>query len=227
MARANKMTYNISKTCQIRNLSEIYQKYFGFPSKGYFVEVGAFDGESFSNTSCLADHGWKGLYVEPIHEYYLQCVARHNKNDVLIENVAIGLNEGLEEIYCGGCLTTLDKEQVLRCNEIDWCKNQKFEKRLCYQVKLDKLLKRHKIPKNFDILVVDVEGKESEVFETFDLNEYCPKMLIVELEDCHPSFQKYEQHVANMKNLRNFILKKEYVEIYKDYINTIFINSRK
>ena len=44
-------------------------------------------------------------------------------------------------------------------------------------------MERLEVPKNFDLLVVDVEGKESEIFQTFELNEWKPKMIIVELED--------------------------------------------
>jgi hypothetical protein len=80
-------------------------------------------------------------------------------------------------------------------------------------------------PKNFDVLVVDVEGKESEVFKTFELDEWTPKMLIVELEDEHESFQKYPELIVEIKELRNFIQKKGYVEIYKDHINTVFVKN--
>ena len=31
--------YKVSESCQIDTLSDIYTKYFGYPSKGYFVEV--------------------------------------------------------------------------------------------------------------------------------------------------------------------------------------------
>ena len=93
--------YNISKDCQIKTLNEIYLNYFGYPSNGYFVEVGAYDGEFVSNTSCLSDHGWKGLYIEPIHDFYLKCLKRHDKNDVIVANVAIGLEEKEIKIYKG------------------------------------------------------------------------------------------------------------------------------
>ena len=46
-------------------------------SKGTFVEIGAYDGESFSNTSFLADLGWNGLYVEPVPKFAALCRARH------------------------------------------------------------------------------------------------------------------------------------------------------
>jgi FkbM family methyltransferase len=215
--------YNLVDTCQIENLSQIYEEYFGYPSKGYFVEVGAYDGEFASNTSCLADHGWEGLYIEPIYDHYLKCLNRHNENNVTVANVAIGLEEGEKIIYYGDTLTTLDKEQVERYRQIDWAQHIKFSETVCDQMRLDTLMEKIEVPKEFDILVVDVEGKESEVFQTFNLDEWRPKMLIVELEDEHPSFQKYEILIDKLKNLRNFIKDNGYIEIFKDHINTVFV----
>jgi FkbM family methyltransferase len=217
--------YNVSKDCQIKNLNEIYLNYFGYPSNGYFVEVGAYDGEFVSNTSCLSDHGWKGLYIEPIHEFYLKCLKRHDKNDVIVANVAIGLEEKEIKIYKGDTLSTLNETQVNRYKEIDWAKHISFSETTCDQMRLDSLMEKLEVPKNFDILVVDVEGKESEVFKTFELDEWNPKMLIVELEDEHESFQKYPELIVEIKELRNFIQKKGYVEIYKDHINTVFVKN--
>ena len=215
--------YKVSKSCQINTLNDIYTKYFGYPSKGYFVEVGAYDGEFVSNTSCLADHGWQGLYVEPIYDHYLKCLDRHDKNDVIVANVAIGLEEGETTIYYGDTLTTLDKDQVKRYSEMDVFQHISFSTTVCDQMRLDTLMEKLESPKEFDVLVVDVEGKEAEVFETFELDDWKPKMLIVELEDEHPSFQKYEDLVDRIKNLREYILNKGYVEIFKDHINTVFV----
>jgi hypothetical protein len=48
-------------------------------------------------------------------------------------------------------------------------------------------------------------------------------MMLVELEDEHESFQKYQDHVEVHKTLRDKIHSHGYVEIYKDHINTIFV----
>jgi FkbM family methyltransferase len=216
--------YNVSETCQIEDLNWIYQKYFGYPSKGFFVEVGAYDGEFVSNTSFLADHGWEGLYVEPIYEFYSKCLKRHDKNNVTVANVAIGLEEKEVAIYKGDTLSTLDLEQVKRYNEIDVFRHISFSQDVCDQMRLDTLMTKLDVPKNFDILVVDVEGKEPEIFETFELDEWQPKMLIVELEDEHPSFSPYQSVIDTIQKLRNFIKSKNYIEIYKDHINTVFVH---
>lgn len=215
--------YSVSRTCQVNDLNSIYMKYFGHPSKGFFVEVGAFDGESFSNTSCLADHGWSGIYVEPIEAHYRACLNRHKNNDVRVVNCAIGTQEGKIDIYDGGALSTSDPEQVKRYSEIDWAQHIPFSLRKCEQVKLDSLLQQLEVKPGFDVLVVDVEGREHDVFNSFDLVKWKPKMMIVELEDRHESFQKYQDHVQDHKILRGKIHSHGYVAIYQDHINTIFV----
>lgn len=218
------MNYTLPNNCQIKTLSDIYTEYFGYPSTGYFVEVGAHDGESHSNTSCLADHGWSGLYIEPIKSLYNKCMDRHTQNDnIIVANVAIGLEEGYVPIYYGDTLTTLNKEQKNRYLEIDWAQHIVWSDDMCYQMRLDDLMTKLEVPKNFDILVVDVEGKESEVFKTFNLKEWNPKMMIIELEDDHHSFQKYPKLIKEIKDLRSYIESQGYVPVFRDYINTIFV----
>ena len=126
-------------------------------------------------------------------------------------------------MFRGETLSTLNAEQVDRYKEIDWAANIQFDEVICDQMRLDTLMNRLEVPKEFDILVVDVEGKESEIFKTFDIDEWRPKMLIVELEDEHPSFQKYPDLIQEMKELREFIKSRNYVEIYSDIHNTVFV----
>jgi FkbM family methyltransferase len=217
------MTYKPSPECQVQNLEQIYLKYFGYPSKGYFVEVGAYDGEFVSNTSFLADLGWEGIYIEPIYEYFLKCSARHQNNNVSVVNAAVGTEEKEVTIFQGETLSTLNYEQVKRYSEIDWSKDMKFSENKCVQLRLETLLSKENAPKDFDLLIVDVEGKESEIFRSFNLEEWRPKMMIVELEDQHPSFQKFPEYVEEIKTLRNFIVSNNYEEIYRDIHNTIFV----
>ena len=76
------------------------------------------------------------------------------------------------------------------------------------------------IEKNFDVLVVDVEGFESQVFAGFSLGLWHPKMLIVELVDTHPDLKSTSKIDAR---LGRSILSTGYTIVYKDYINTVFI----
>jgi FkbM family methyltransferase len=218
------MTYKLSPTCQIKDLDKIYYKYFGEISTGYFVEVGAFDGESVSNTSCLADCGWKGIYIEPVLEHYIQCNNRHISNDVIVANLSIGIDEGEQEIYCSGIVSTLNKDQSETISKMDIFNYPDFTESKCYQMRFDTFLRKYQVPKNFDLLVIDVEGREEQIFASFDLGEWRPKMLIVELVDDHPSFQEsLSEYVKQSQNLRFHMGANNYSEIYRDHINTVFI----
>src|SRR5262245_48523352 len=96
-------------SCQIPNLRERYESFGLSPHTGYFVEIGAFDGESFSNTSFLADQGWSGLYVEPVPTFCSQIKLRHlfNLNRVSIENSAMAETAGVSDLHLMGTLSTL------------------------------------------------------------------------------------------------------------------------
>lgn len=210
--------YKLSETCQINNLDSIYLKYFGYPSKGTFVEVGAYDGETYSNTSCLADIGWSGLYIDPILEHCQMCAKRHNNNNVSTVNCSVGSVEKDVEIYIGGALSTSNTDHL------KWLQNSISSKSVSKQYKLENILSKFRINVGFDILVVDVEGNEDDVFNSFDLNFWNPKMIIIELVDDHPEFSKFD--ISNIhKKLRMKIRNSNYIEVYKDHINTIFVNS--
>jgi hypothetical protein len=71
---------------------------------------------------------------------------------------------------------------------------------------------------------VDGEGQEYDVLNSFDLEYWKPKMIIVELEDDHSSFQQYEYYIGDVKNLREKIQNTGYTEIYRDKINTVFVD---
>src|SRR5258706_644683 len=90
-ARGGTSFYQPSAPCQIAILGGLLEALFGRDTERCFVEVGAYDGESYSNTSCLADRGWRGLYIEPVERAYLKCVERHRGNPrIQVSNHAIG-----------------------------------------------------------------------------------------------------------------------------------------
>jgi hypothetical protein len=91
--------YPLANTCQVpffASLSDVYSFVFGYKCEGLFVEVGAYDGESFSNTSGLADMGWRGHYLEPIPRYAEAARARHASNAprVQVHTLCAGEKDG-------------------------------------------------------------------------------------------------------------------------------------
>lgn len=215
--------YISSKTCQIRGLTYLYEKFFGCRHEGLFVEVGAFDGESYSNTSCLADAGWQGHYIEPIPEFYASCQKRHARNPhVKVYNIAIGNCEEEIVLHVGGPMTTANLEHLNTFKTLDWAKDEFTINRSvkAQQITLDAFLEKNSMPKGFDLLVVDVEGHESAVFAGFNLPRWRPNMLIVELGDTKSDLAHAHMQYASLQEL---IVAQDYCVIYKDPINTVFV----
>jgi FkbM family methyltransferase len=197
---------------------------FGCTADGIFVEIGAFDGELCSNTSFLADLGWRGVYVEPIPEYAAACAARHRRNPgISVLQCAVGPAEQMTTLQVGNVLTTADAETAQAYGQIEWAKGfLKGETLSVRQVRLEAILQNEGIPVGFDLLVVDVEGGEEGVFTSFDLASWMPSMIIVELEDEEPSMQPFPSLTARAARVRDLIRRHGYSAIYRDTINTVF-----
>jgi FkbM family methyltransferase len=192
--------------------------------RGVFVEVGAYDGQFVSNTCFLADLGWRGVYVEPIPEFAAACATRHQRNpNVAVVNAAIGNEAGSTELHLAGVLSTKNDNFYSAYRNISWANRFLTDRKVTAPVMtLNRLLADCEIPSGFELLVVDVEGGEPDVFAGFDLAWWKPKMLIVELEDQHPDFVEVESIREPIAQLRRDILGAGYTEVYVDAINTIF-----
>ena len=214
--------YKLSSSCQIPKLDVIYESLFGRRTDGCFVEVGAFDGEYVSNTSGLADIGWTGYYIEPIPEYCERCKVRHagNKN-VIVSQCAIGAESGEAEINVGGPLSTIRDDVKENFESLDWAKgNFPGEKIQVQQLTLEEYLVKHRVKSEFELLVVDVEGYEWNVFRNFDIQRWRPRMVVIELHDQNDDYLLLREE---LNALVRYFDDNGYKIIYKDSTNTIYV----
>jgi FkbM family methyltransferase len=215
--------YKMSPTCQIPGLDSVYEQYFGRKTNGCFVEVGAYDGEYVSNTSCLADVGWTGYYIEPVHEYFQRCSTRHAKNkNIIVSQLAIGAETGRVDVNVGGALSTISDVMKRNFESLEWSKssfsgNKKIR---VDQLTLDEYLTSHAVKPGFELLAVDVEGYEWNVFRNFDIEKWHPQMVIVELHDQNDDYLLIRE---DCKNIVRYFADHNYKAIYKDSTNTIYM----
>lgn len=215
--------YEGQPSCQISQLDSLFQLFLGRKENGVFVEIGANDGISCSNTWGLAKRGWTGFLVEAIPEFVKQCKLNHLcHHNVSVWQVAVGDEDGKEVTFnIGGQLTTANQDLSLEYQNIVWAKSvvTSTQVKLTTQ-KLDTFLVNMRLQPGFDLLVVDVEGYEAQVFSGFTLSKWLPKMLIVELTDTHPNLRTNAKSDATLSQQ---ILSVGYKIVYKDCINTVFI----
>lgn len=227
MSKVRKDKYKFHKTCQIEGLEKIYADHFPLKKMGTFVEIGAFDGETHSNTSGLADRGWRGIYVEPVPSYAAQCIRRHKENDVLVlkylvgssaehnvkVNVAGELSTKMDDpasMYDQAGLSALYREENLhKTIEVD-------------QLTLDTILHMCNVAPGFDLLVLDCEGAEWDVLTSFDIKRYRPRMVIIEMHEDSVEWQSIPIINLTTRTINAFMKSYGYDKIHQDPINTIF-----
>jgi FkbM family methyltransferase len=216
--------YPQQPSCQIPDLWFLFETYFGKRSQGIFVEVGAYDGVSFSNTWGLAEAGWAGWLVEPVPTFAQACRHHHAGHpNVEVVEIAIGAEDDAQiQLKLAGTLTTSNVELFDAYKKIEWAESELTETIVSVRsLTLNSFLVEKMIPSHFDLLVVDVEGMEASVFAGFDVSRWQPKMLIVELCDNHPDLQRIAK---TDRSLYINILESGYRVVYKDSINTVFVS---
>lgn len=220
--------YILEESCQIPSslkfgekniLSELYEKYFGYKEYGTLVEVGAYDGISFSNTSCFAKLGWKTLYIEGSPEMAEKCRENYkNYKNVFIEQCCIGDYEGECKLYKGGSVSTI----VWDKNASDYWRLKQDDYFNVPIYLFNSVLEKYNWENLYDLLVVDVEEAELKVLLPYDIQRWKPKMAIIEThefdmgEGCNLRKWKAEP-------ITDFFYKNGYKKIYADEVNTIFI----
>ena len=191
---------------QIRGLADIYNKYLDNP--GVFVEVGANDGKSYSNTHDLIPMGWKGVYIEPVRKLMNKCRINHSGNDVAFLEVACSDHNGTLDIYELPDLYTANKD-IIR-------EKKKYETVPC--IVLNDLFRLFSIFNiKIDLLIIDVEFHEKEVLQGFN-KKYRPKMVIIEAHEKHTN----KEFSLNAEFINEYF--SDYEKIYSDNINNIYVD---
>jgi len=214
--------YPQQPTCQIPNLYYLLSKFLGNRKEGHYVEVGAYDGLLVSNTWGLAARGWHGLLIEPVPHLADRCRRNYaHLENIKVLSVAIGREEQEVVLHFAGPLTTTNTSVYNEYFDLEWAKGALTDKSLSVECRpLDIVLTEQQIPLGFDLLVVDVEGFETEVFAGFDISRWEPKMVIIELADTHPDLTATEDADAQ---LGRTLCQAGYIVCFKDSINTVLV----
>ncbi len=178
-------------------------------NNGFFIEAGAYDGQTMSNTLHIERfRNWTGLLIEPSKSNYGKLL-QVNRKAYSINCCLTSLFESHESYLIeAGPFSITEKNPI-----------QKVDKTVVVCHSLDKILKKlsKTLKKKVEIryLSFDLEGAEKSIIETFPWNDYDIKLISIE----------YNQN----KNLYEWILKYlnnfGFVETIKDdiYFQDIYL----
>ncbi len=147
-------------------------EFFNFAEEGIYVEVGANDPKSLSQTYFLEKMGWRGVLVEPLPDL-AEAQRRERRNSKVFE-LAVSAPEktGEADFHVAGALSSLDRN--VKDNSTDYGTVLRVK-----VVTLDSILEEGKIQR-VDFLSVDTEGTEVDVLRGFDVRKYQPALILVE-----------------------------------------------
>lgn len=193
------------------------EKIFKNKKNGVFVDIGAHDGITLSNTFFFEKNlGWSGLCIEPIPSVFgLLC---NNRNCVKINGCAWNENtkkkfriiEGYSEML-SGIIDAYPEEHLNRISgEIEQFDQTYRDVEVdCFNTY--DLLLSHGLRK-IDLFSIDIEGGEFDVLKTIDFNIINIEVILVE--------NNYED-----ENIRNFLKKNGYLLDTTLTIDDVFVKN--
>lgn len=181
------------KYFSLNQLDRKLEKYVNYDN-GYFVELGANDGVTQSNSLYFEKYrNWRGLLVEPAPQNFLKCRKnRSAKNSIYCAAcVSFDYDQEFVRIAYSNLMSTPislesdieDPRAHARLGDRFLDKSETIFEFGALAQPLNSLLLDAAAPKLIDFLSLDVEGAELEVLKGVDHREFRFKFLLVECRD--------------------------------------------
>ena len=90
--------------------------------------------------------------------------------------------------------------------------------------KLDNILNKYSFKPDFDVFVLDVEGYEEKVLNGFSLNEYKPKIVIIEIPDQFEDYIDNKNLMGKFKKIRSSFTN-NYTLLVNDVVDNVYIRN--
>lgn len=179
-----------SKVCATYYSQIGQDKYFieNFTSpgeKGFFVDVGAHDGTTMSNTLALEKMGWKGLGIEVSDELYEQ--AKRNRTCKIVNECVFHTNdeEKVLEIPMNAPIAE-GNSLLIRIKDLDSYNSsfkEQFKQTNTFTKRtktLTKIFEENDVPHVIDFMSIDIEGADYDALLGLDYTKYKIRFLTIE-----------------------------------------------
>jgi len=220
--------YILKHGCEIPMFTRILKELFGYKTGGFFVEFGVGGCKNTgSNTADLADLGWQGVYVEPNHDHYLECVDRHKNNNVKVFECAAG--NSYEDLTLEG--DTTHSEVFEAFDKLGWYppRGDKpgtlMPPATVKQMPVQDIFIQANVPNKFDLWSIDVEGAELTILKSTNFTKWRPTLIILETRHRDPHFiNSFPNLVNNSVECITLLQNSGYRVVLEDHQNALLVS---
>jgi FkbM family methyltransferase len=196
------------------NEQEIILKYFNNQPLGSFLDIGANDGQTLSNSRALALSGWSGVCVEPAPDPFQKLETLYEGSKVLVFECAIGKENAKMPFHISGThlhkgdsglLSTLEPDEMKR-----WQGTEQFIESEVEVFTWGSFYAGCGV-ETFDFISIDAEGLDLFILSQMNLTNMQTKLVCIEWNHnaqlksaFHSIFKSFGMRLIHM-NFENLI----------------------
>jgi FkbM family methyltransferase len=170
----------------------VHETYFKNKNKGYFVDIGAHDGVTFSNSKFFEELGWDGVCVEPnpkifkilINNRKCNCVKKAITNNTKTAQF-FQITDGPDML--SGLVDEFTDKSIVRIHHELESSPESFDYIDVECDLFENIVQNTKI----DFLSLDTEGSELKILQTIDFDKFNIDVITVENNDYDDKFFNY------------------------------------
>lgn len=160
---------------------------------GYFVEFGATNGVTLSNSWLLEkSFGWNGILAEPARCWHADLRANRNCQ---IETNCVWDKSGERLEFNEVSLGELSTIKSFSESDGHFMDRKKGDVYVVETISLNELLEKHRAPSEIDYMSVDTEGSELTILDSFDFSQFDVRIITVE-HNYTPAREKIHELLA-------------------------------
>jgi len=218
--RGKSLLKKTKKKEKIQRLNYTYLKSLDLGDEDFFVDVGAHNGVSISNSYAFIKKGWKAISIEPNPHVFKDLKKNLKGYKVKFVKKAVSDTVGKTKFYFDKTGFLASRKKGSKSNKLKGMRStiqpklfdEMSDNYIIVEVDtLTNILDKHKAPKNISILSVDTEGLDYEVINGLDFNKYKPKVILT------------EDYVGTKNKKYKLLRSKGYKHINQDGINSVWI----
>ena len=181
-----------------------------FKRNGFFVEFGATDGVTLSNTNLLEkSYGWSGILAEPARRWHAALQRNRHCN---IETRCVWSDSNARVMFRETGVTELSTIDDYSDRDMHRSARKSGGTYLVDTISLLDLLRKYQAPRVIDYLSIDTEGSEFDILRNFDFTTYQFRVIT-----CEHNFTSTREKLHELLAKNGYVRKYEELSSFEDW----------